>query len=88
MISNNNAGNKIWAAIKDEAVIGHISMLVPNHVDFEEYRRRAVACLELLGDVKSGEIVISEGKTYFALRPNHQNRSKQPPIPKLFEIKQ
>lgn len=68
---------KYWAAVSGDMVINLISMRVPNSVDFDAYRAKAVECLGLLGDVKTGEVVVREGKHIFVQRKNHQNRSKQ-----------
>jgi hypothetical protein len=51
-------------------------MQVPNDVDFEEYRRRAVQALELLGEVKAGEVLDDYGQRYFVKRLNHAKRRK------------
>jgi hypothetical protein len=67
-----------WAALRGDQVIAIISMRVPRDVDFEEYRRRAVAALELLGEVRAGEVFDDYGDRYFVKRRNHANRSKNP----------
>lgn len=51
-VSNNSVNlGKYWAALREDNVIGIISMRVPNDVDFEAFREKAVACLVMLGDV-------------------------------------
>lgn len=79
---------KHWAAIRDSHVIGIISMRVPKDVDFDLYRKKATDCLELLGQVRSGEVVEREGGRFFVQRPNHANRSKNPKPPREFLIYQ
>lgn len=77
-----------WGAIRGDQVIAVMPMQVPNDVDFEEYRRRAVQALELLGEVKAGEVLDDYGQRYFVKRLNHANRRKHPkpvtPLP-IFE---
>lgn len=68
---------KYWAAVSGDLVINLISMRVPSSVDFDQYRNKAVECLGLLGEVKTGEVVVRNGKPVFVQRKNHQNRSKQ-----------
>lgn len=75
---------KHWAAIKDNRVIAVLSMSVPADIDFPEYRKRAFACLELLGKVKGGEVIERDGERYFLLPHPNENRSKQPKPPKEF----
>jgi hypothetical protein len=76
-IENEKVVGKYWAAISDHKVINLISMKVPNHVDFDSYRAKAIECLSLLGDVKTGEVVLREDKPVFVQRKNHANRGKQ-----------
>lgn len=71
-----------WAAIRNSKVVLVISMQVPNDVDFESYRERAIAALELLGEVKAGEVFDDYGDRCFVPRRNHANRSKKTPRPK------
>jgi len=77
-----------WGAIRGNQVVAVMPMLVPKDIDFEEYRRRAVHTLELLGEVKAGEVLDDYGQRYFLKRQPHANRSKQPrpatPLP-IFE---
>lgn len=68
---------KCWAALRDDKVLGVIAMRVPNDVDFEEFRIKASQCLELLGEVKSGELIERDGERYFLRRPAHANRGKK-----------
>jgi len=77
---------KCWAAIKNEQVIGTISMLVPSYVDFDEYRNKANDCLSMLGVVKSGQLIEREGVRYFIQRLTHANRSKKPRTPKTYIV--
>lgn len=74
-----------WAAIKGNQVIAVIPMQVPKYVDFDTYRQSAISTLELLGEVKSGEVLDDYGERCFIIRKNHANRSKKPrtskPIP-------
>lgn len=70
---------KYWAAIRDEKAVGLISMRVPSDVDFEAYRQKATDCLGMLGEVKSGELVIRSGGYLFVQRKTHANRSKKNP---------
>ncbi|MGI5310376.1 hypothetical protein [Rheinheimera sp. WS51] len=69
---------KCWAALRNENVVGIISMRVPSDVDFDAYRKKATECLEMLGQVKSGELIERDGERYFIQRPTHANRSKKP----------
>ncbi|MGB3621399.1 hypothetical protein FT643_19045 [Ketobacter sp. MCCC 1A13808] len=77
---------KCWAAISNNEVIGIISMRVPNSVDFEAFRTRAIACLELLGEIRTGELVERGGERYFVQRSNHARRGKIPKPEKEFLI--
>lgn len=77
---------KCWAALNNNKVIGTISMQVPNSVDFEAFRTRAITCLELLGEVRTGELVERGGERYFVQRSNHARRSKTPKPAKEFLI--
>src|SRR5690554_4077822 len=79
---------KCWVALRNENVVGVISMRVPSDVDFDEYRNKATACLEMLGQVKSGELIEREGERYFVQRPTHANRGKKPRQPKEYLIYQ
>jgi hypothetical protein len=79
---------KCWAAMRDENVVGVISMRVPSDIDFDVYRAKATECLELLGEVKSGELVERGGERYFVRRPTHANRGKKPRKTKEFLIYQ
>jgi len=76
----NNGVNlgKFWAALREENVVGVISMRVPNDVDFDTFRKKATECLEMLGQVKSGEMIERDGERYFVQRATHANRSKKP----------
>lgn len=77
--SKNVSLGKYWVALKDNQVMGMISMRVPNDIDFDDYREKAIDCLGLLGDVKSGEVIeTSEKEKYFLQRLTHANRSKKP----------
>jgi len=67
-----------WGAIRDGKVILVIPMQVPNDVDFETFRERSIAALELLGEVKAGEVFDDYGDRCFVPRRNHANRSKAP----------
>ncbi|MBQ4840135.1 hypothetical protein [Pseudoalteromonas luteoviolacea] len=69
---------KCWAALRNDNVVGVISMRVPSDVDFDAYRTKATECLELLGQVKAGDMVERDGERYFVQRPTHANRSKKP----------
>lgn len=88
MIDINNSTNigKHWAAIRDGVAVAVIPMTVPKDVDFEEYRRRALSTLELLGEVKTGEVLDDYGQRCFVKRPNHANRSKTPKPPVIYRI--
>lgn len=77
-----------WAALREENVIGVILMRVPNDVDFDVYRKKATECLELLGQVKSGELIERNGKRYFVQRLTHANRGKKPRAAKEYLIYQ
>lgn len=79
-IENKTASlGKYWAALKDGQVISMISMRVPNDADFDDYRQKAIDCLSVVGQVKSGEVVeTAEGEKYFLQRLTHENRGKEP----------
>lgn len=79
---------KYWAAVRDERAIGLISMRVPSDVDFDLYSARAKECLQMLGDVKSGELVERAGKRMFVQRLTHSNRAKNqtPRQPKEYVV--
>jgi hypothetical protein len=77
---------KAWAAIRKERVVSLISMSIPADCDFESFRSKAVEALAILGEVKSGEVVVEGGKFQFVQRLNHSNRSKKPREPKVYEI--
>tara|TARA_R110001592_G_scaffold342303_1_gene632052 strand:- start:14886 stop:15197 length:312 start_codon:yes stop_codon:yes gene_type:complete len=68
---------KCWAALRDDKVLAIIAMRVPGDVDFEDFRLKAAQCLELLGEVKSGELIERDGERYFLRRPAHANRGKK-----------
>ncbi|WP_018694180.1 hypothetical protein [Algicola sagamiensis] len=77
---------KHWAAIEDGKVLSTIPMFVPKdkEIDFDEFRDKAIACLSMLGDVKSGVIVEVGGLRYFRQRLTHENRGKSPRKQKEF----
>lgn len=77
---------KAWAAVRDEQVAAVISMRIPNDCDFDLYRKKAMEALEVVGTVKSGEVVLKEDHHYFVQRLNHQNRSKKPREPKVYKL--
>lgn len=79
---------KCWVALREDNVVGLISMRVPSDVDFDVYRKKATECLELLGQVKSGEMIEREGERYFVQRQTHANRSKKPRQAKEYLIYQ
>ena len=66
-----------WAALHNKKVIQVISMRVPHHVDFSDFRTSALATLSLIGDVKTGQLYQLGPYHYFLPRPHrHQNRTK------------
>lgn len=75
-----------WAAMREENVVGVILMRTPSDVDFDLYRKKATECLELLGNVKSGEMVERGGERYFVQRQTHANRGKKPRPVKEYRI--
>ena len=76
-IENSVHLGKAWAALRDDVVISVVSMLVPNDVDFEDFRIKSIAALEVLGTTKAGDLYSFEKDTYFVARPHkHQNRNK------------
>lgn len=83
-----NAKNlgKHWAAIRGNKAIAVIPMLVPSDVDFEAFRIQAINTLQLLGEVKTGELLDDYGDRYFIPRKNHGNRSKNPKPVKPIEV--
>jgi len=84
--SKNTVVGKYWAAIRGDTVEGLVAMSVPADVDFEAYRKQAIACLELVGEVIAGEIIERDGQRYFTKRLTHSNRSKKPRIPKEYQL--
>lgn len=76
MESNPVVIGKCWAAIKDGVVLGVISMKVPRWVDFEAYKDRSKACLEILGDVKSGDLIREGAVFYFQRQLNGKSKKK------------
>ncbi|ERS87056.1 hypothetical protein Q672_13305 [Marinobacter sp. EVN1] len=85
-IANSTSIGKHWAAIRNGVAVAVIPMTVPKDVDFEEYRRRALSTLELLGEVKTGEVLDDYGQRCFVKRPNHANRSTTPKPLTVFPI--
>ncbi|NVJ47797.1 MAG: hypothetical protein HWE07_11745 [Cytophagia bacterium] len=83
-ITNETHIRKCWAAISNDIVIETITMKVSPKVDFDKYRASAISCLELLGQVRAGELVERDGETFFIQRKNHARRSKNPQPPKEF----
>lgn len=77
---------KHWAAIRGDQAIAVIPMTIPQDVDFEEYRRRAISTLELLGEVKTGDVLDDYGQRCFVKRNTHENRGRNPRPPKVFPI--
>ena len=77
---------KYWAAIKDGKVVNYLSMRPSNDIDFEEFRSQAIRTLELLGEVKSGEIISRGGKRLFLQRLPHTNRGKSPRAPREYPL--
>lgn len=77
---------KYWAAVRDERVVGVIAMRVPRDVDFEEYRCKAAECLQVLGEVKAGEVIERDGERYFVKRLTHANRGKSPRQAKEYRL--
>lgn len=79
---------KCWAALRGETVVSTISMRVPNDVDFESFRVKAIAALEVLGDVRAGDLYEVSDDQYFMPRPHkHQNRSKKKPKVEIKPLK-
>ena len=77
---------RCWAALRNDNVVGIISMRVPKDVDFDVYRQKATECLELLGQVISGELIERNGERYFVQRLTHANRGKKPRQAKEYRI--
>jgi len=77
---------KCWAAISNDRVVETITMKVSPRVDFDKYRASAISCLELLGNVRTGELVERAGERIFIQRQNHARRSKNPMPPKEFSL--
>lgn len=79
---------RCWAAVSQEQIVGLIGMTVPLYldVDYEEYRRRAMSCLEMIGEVQAGELYEIDGQKYFAKRLTHKNRGKNPRKQKLLHL--
>ena len=79
---------KCWAAVRGDTVILTVSMRVPKDVDFEKFREKSIQMLELLGDVKTGDLYETQGDQYFLARPHkHQNRSKKKPPVEIKPLK-
>lgn len=86
-VNETNYG-KYWAALRDTSVVGLISMRAPGDVDFNAFSQKAKECLELLGQVKSGDVIERNGQRFFVQRQTHANRSSKPRPPKEFLISQ
>lgn len=76
-VNNDVKLGKCWAALRGETAVGVISMLAPRDVNFNDYREKATSCLELLGDVKSGELIERNNERYFIQRLTHANRGAE-----------
>lgn len=83
---NYTSYGKCWAAIRNDLVVMSIPMRVPKDIDFDQFRQRATSCLEMLGEVKSGELIEREGQKYFLQRLTHINRGKAPRKPKEYLV--
>lgn len=74
---------KHWAAIDaGDKIVGLISMSTPNRISgeqYDDYAAKAKSALAVLGEVKSGEVIFSDGSGYmFRKNLSHKNRSKNP----------
>lgn len=79
---------RYWAAIRDGYIVGLISMSIPKDVDYKKFREKAYDCLGLLGDVKSGELLIVDGVKCFSIpRANHQSGRNKRNSPKYIPVK-
>lgn len=79
---------KCWAAVRGDSVIMTILMRIPKDVDFETFREKSIELLEMLGDVKAGDLYEQNGYQYFLARPHkHQNRSKKKPRVEIKPLK-
>lgn len=76
-VNNDVKLGKCWAALRGETAVGIISMLAPRDINFNEYREKATSCLELLGDVKSGEFIERNNERYFIQRLTLANRGAE-----------
>lgn len=65
-----------WAAILDDQVVGLIAKSTPKNkkVDKKEYQHKAISCLSMLGEVKSGDFLVIDGTKYFAKKLAHRLR--------------
>lgn len=80
---------KCWASLKEDRVVGIVSMRAPAHIDFSDYRAKAVSRLESLGGrVKGGKVVERDGQVFFIKRPTHENRNKHPRPVTYYPIKE
>lgn len=68
---------KYWAAFNHDHVVRLIKMRVPDNIDFDEFREKSLALLELFGHISSGHVVQRKGKHIFMKRLTHQNRTKK-----------
>lgn len=68
---------KYWSAIRDNKVVGLIPMWAPDDVDYEEYSSRAKRTLELLGEIKPGDILYRDGAQKFVLHGSHSRRKEK-----------
>lgn len=79
---------KCWAALRGNNVISTISMRVPSDVDFESFRIKVISALELLGDVRAGDLYEKGDEQFFMPRPHkHQNRNKKKPKVEIKPLK-
>ena len=77
---------KFWVALKNEKVIGFMSMKVPADANFDLFRNRAKACLSVLGEVKAGELIKRDEQVIFLKRLTHVNRGKKKRTPQEFKL--
>ena len=75
---------RAWAAIRGQRALATISMRVPKDIDFQTYRNHAMATLKLLGEVKSGELMLLGNQLLFVQQLSHPNRGKQDREPNVY----
>ncbi|MCP4934099.1 MAG: hypothetical protein GY927_07795 [bacterium] len=89
-MSDENLG-QFWAAIRDGKAVKLVSMSVPTDIgrnQYNDYASKQRDALNVLGELRSGELLKRDDEFIFLQRLTHKNRSKSQDgrVPKEFEI--